>query len=402
MKEIIIIVGNMGSGKSTFANALAEQMPGFAYVCLDDNRKRNFEDLLEERYNQFAFESKVAELTTKEIDKHSRVIYETTGATRFFKDVFYDLTVAKHKIYIVKIQCRPSTCLARHKSREKSGHFHIVPQFGQQLSAEELIDRFESKAAWIKPDLILDSEDNRVEVMLMRFKQAYFPTDNEKDIRELLGNFDYKAAFDWFVKNVPGKNFVKNVLATGEDNFNRQTLKKELAERLEYLKQEPTGTQSIRPTVSKTESKGQAFDPMSSVPPSLRPSVSPYTQPSEPLLSKDELRSQWSPLYREAFYIFSQLDHEPDDEKRRVMVFEILERMDEVSKIWKDQDFISKYGKLPKYDNAGMEQLTADQAATRIRTLRTYISKTKKGILKKDIPTLEKEIHDLSQHIDAI
>lgn len=396
MKQLIIVVGNMGSGKSTLARMIAEKLPEYTYVCLDDNRRKTFDDVLSEAHNPLEYEAKVADLTRKELQRHDRIIYETTGATRFFKDMHYQLQVAKAKMYIVKLKCSPSTCLQRHNARERGGHFHVIPQYGQQLSPEDLINRFDSKSAWIVPQLELDSETNTPDQLLRLFMRAYFPSDHERDIKELLKDFRYEEALKWVNDHVPGKAFVKQVLAQGEDSYNVQTLKTLLGERLEELQSQPAAMQehisdATQRPISISQARKRNTPPGGSSP-------QPYLQTQ----SERDLKDKWSPLYREAFYTFTQLDHEKDDAKRCKMVHEILDLMDQVSDMWKEQDFIRQYGKVPNYDKAGMEQLTPEQAATRIRTLRTYISKTKRGILKKDIPTLEKEIEDLSQHLHAI
>lgn len=396
MKQIIIVIGNMGSGKSTLARLIAEKLPEYTYVCLDDNRRKTFDDVLSERHNPFEYEAKVAELTRKELQRHDRIVYETTGATRFFKDIHYQMQVTKAKMYIVKLRCQPHICLQRHKAREQAGHFHIIPQYGQQLSPEDLISRFETKSAWIRPDLELDSEQYSPDQLLRQFMRAFFPSDHERDISGLLKDFDYQEALRWVMDHVPGKSFVKQVLASGEDAYNVQTLKTLLAERLDELQSQPEAMQHL------DASANQKITPNAYIKPVTK-SVSYKPIPSlTPSLQEHELKEKWSPLYREAFYIFTQLDHEKDDARRCEMVHEILDRMDEVSELWKEQDFVRQYGKLPDYDKSGIDQLTPEQAATRIRTLRTYISKTRKGILKKDIPALEKEIADLNEILHAI
>src|SRR5690606_30172966 len=117
-------------------------------------------------------------------------------------------------------------------------------------------------------------------------------------------------------------------------------------------------------------------------------------------IDEQKLKDEWRPMYAEANQLFAQLDLIQDDEERKQACFQILDLMNDVEKVWEKADFLKKYGKLPNFDNAGVDQLTTNQAATRIRTLRTYISKAKKGILKDErVPEWEAEIKELEMLI---
>lgn len=388
MKTIIIVTGNMGSGKSTFCKRLREKLPDYAYICLDDFRKKRFADVLTEQHDPLQFEREVAAATQREFNKHTKIIYETTGATRFFKDMHYRLMADRHQVYLVQIQCPAELCLQRHQNRERNGHFHVVPQYGQGLSPEQLIHRYQEKTSWIRPDLVLDSHTFAPEQLISRFLRAYFPQDTVKDIQDLMQDFNYQESLDWFKRNVPGKTFVKETLSTGEDDFNRLKLKKELNEhlhRLQHTPDDPGGckTDSSEPsqnTSDHAERQTITEKPDAGVPES-------YSEPT---------RDQWAPLYKEANFLFIELEHEADEEKRKEMVFRILDLMDEVQQLWDEADFVKKFGQLPNFDKSGIENLSESQMTKRINTLRTYISKAKKGKLKAEkIPEWEAEKKEL-------
>lgn len=392
MKTIIIVTGNMGSGKSTFCKLLRDKLPGYAYICLDDFRKKRFADVLTEQHDPLQFEREVAKATEREFDQHDKIIYETTGATRFFKDMYYRLIANRHRVYLVRIDCPSELCLKRHRTREQNGHFHVVPQYGKGLTAEELINRYAEKTRWIRPDLVLDSKALLPGQLIARFLRAYFPKDKEQELCQLIADFHYQECLDWFKRNVPGKVFVKETLSSGEDDFNRLKLKKELNEHLDQLQNTPQDPVPS-PSAARQQTSHKEMDAVAEKPGThAKPSTSDLdsTNYSEPT------REEWAPLYKEANFLFIELEHETDEDKRKEMAFRILDLMDEVQQLWDKADFVKKYGQLPNFDKSGIDNLSESQMTKRIHTLRTYISKARKGKLKKDrIPEWEAEKKEL-------
>jgi len=377
----------MGSGKSTFSKELTKKLQDHIYICLDDHRKRKFADVLTEQHDPLQFERDVSKATEREIAKHKRIIYETTGATRFFKDIHYQLTAARYKIFIIAIKCAPEICLERHLDREKAGHFHVVPQYGKGLSPEELINRHEEKTKWIRPDLVLDSSKFPVEKLINQFLRAYYPSGETRDIQEILRDFNYEEALAWFKENVSGKIFIKEMLSSGEDDFNRLKLKKELNSHLVAVEHTPkkvyeSSSKSIPPVNNQEE-------------PTVRITAKERINPST-----DPLKEEWAPLYKEANFLFIELEHEKDDDKREQMTFRILDLMDQVQGLWDKSDFIKQHGHAPNFNSAGIDDLSEAQKSKRINTLRTYISKAKKGKLKAErIPEWESEKQELENNL---
>ena len=371
----------MGSGKSSFCKALLKKTSNYTYICLDDFRKRKFEDVLTESHNPLEFEKEVAIATQNEIAKHNKIIYETTGATRFFKDIHYKLTAEQHRIFLIEIFCPEDICIERHYNREKQGHFHVVPQYGKGLSPEELIKRYSEKTKWIKPDLVLDSNTYNVDKLVDQFFRKYFPTGPIESLKEILDDFNYNEALDWFKSNVKGKQFIKEMLSSGEDSFNRLKLKKALNEHLSEIENEPEIQDD--PKLEELEKTNEATTQLHS-----------KIDPSSPL------REEWSPLFKEANFLFIELEHEQDPDKLEQMVFKITSLMDQVQEFWDKSDFIKEYGHAPNFNSAGIENISESQKTKRINTLRTYISKAKKGKLKAEkIPEWEAEKLELERNL---
>lgn len=422
MKSIVIVVGNMGSGKSTFASLLAEKLAGFEYVCLDDIRKSEKAQYLENKNKEF--ELKIEQLTSEALERHEKIIYESTGATRFFQANYNKFLKSRYKLFIVKIQCRKAVCLARHRTRKDSGKAHIIPHFRSVKTDEEMIDWFDQKSKWIRPDLTLDSEQHRPEEMVQVFLNHYFGSTGNDELRSLIDKFDYDHALAWFKKHVEGKFFIKELLSKGADPYNTLKLKKELNLLLNSVpvavpyhqkeivhpkplsqKEKESNDELIEEIRENLESK---IDDLEYELSDLREKLSEKETKSIPKYSENASSSKeewlidekWKPLYKEANYIFSQLDFETDEEKRKEMTFKILDLMDQVQEMWYQKDFLEKHGELPNFQWQGIDQLTIDQMATRIRTLRTYISKANKGKLNSDrIPEWKAEMEELERRV---
>jgi|GEM_PF-2475799 len=387
MKEIIVVYGNMGSGKSTFAKALNKQLPDFKYVCLDDHRRDNFADVLDEDHSSFEFEKKVKKEMEDQLGRYSRIIYETTGGTDFFRKMYYEFVKQQYEVTLVKTACPLDECLRRHEKRERRGHFHVVPKYKKALSPYEAIRKFDEKSAWIRPDVVLDSVKYSAEELVSQFMMANSKEDKGSELRKLIADFDYDRALTWYKQHVEGKFFIKQLLDKGEDDYNRGKLKAELNLALESLESKPLPEPSMEADPEETTPEERTL------PRKILPKIVENAPSS---MDDQKLKEEWRPKFAEANQLFAQLDYIQDKEERKTKCFELLDLMDEVEKTWQKADFLKKYGQMPNFDNAGVDQLTTNQAATRIRTLRTYISKAKKGILKDErVPEWEAEIKEL-------
>jgi hypothetical protein len=206
-----------------------------------------------------------------------------------------------------------------------------------------------------------------------------------EELQSIIDNFSYEKGLEWFNAHVKGKFFIKDMLSKGPDEYNQLKLRKELNQALASLPEEKP---AFFPTEKLLTSKPEE-------------SVKPKTIVMEHVPATREellLDEQWKPLFKEAHYYHSQLEHIEDVEKRKVMAFKILDLMDQVEDLWRQNDFLKAHGQLPNYDRPGVEQMTVEQMFTRIRTVRSYISKAKKGKLNPDkIPEWESEIAELER-----
>ncbi len=238
-----------------------------------------------------------------------------------------------------------------------------------------------------------------------------------KELQSMIDSFDYDKALKWYLTHVEGKFFIKNMLKKGPDRFNVLKLKKELHEILAGLPTEPApavAKPTPKPKLDTIKQKQlaklredveQTRDELMEEIESLKEQLA--SKPKVKLVeraadSKEELLldEEWKSLYRRANHLFEQINHVPDQATRKGMAFKILDLMDEVEDMWWKKDYIKAHGKMPDFADKGADQLTVEQLATRIRTLRTYISKAKKGMLNADkIPGWEVEIADLERRL---
>lgn len=206
----------------------------------------------------------------------------------------------------------------------------------------------------------------------------------KEELQSILLEFNYERAMDWFKAHVPGKFFVKEVLEKGEDPYNRSKLIEELRAIEEILIEEaPLDTRHSTPEVQSAERRAQRL-----------------VEQAAPSLSEALLDEQWKPSYKEANHYFETIGFLPTEEERKEAAFKILDLMDQVEKIWEEKEFIKRHGQSPDFPDQGIESLTIAQMTTRINTLRTYISKAKKGKLNKDkIPEWEAEKTELERRV---
>mgnify|MGYP000088406831 CR=1 FL=1 len=208
-----------------------------------------------------------------------------------------------------------------------------------------------------------------------------------KELQSILQSFDYDEALDWFTRHVEGKFFVKEVLSSGEDSYNRKKLIEELREIEEALLEEQEEEDPIE------EAGTEPAEPS----PKRSPRV--VTQAAS-TPEAQQLDEQWKPLYKEANHYFESLGYLATDEECKEAAFKVLDLMDEVEEIWEKKDFLAKHGELPEYAAPGVDEWSESDLIKRRNTLRTYLSKAKNGKLKKEnIPTWRAELDDLERRL---
>jgi len=206
-----------------------------------------------------------------------------------------------------------------------------------------------------------------------------------KELQSVLENFDYEEALEWFTAHVPGKFFIKDLLGTGEDVFNRKKLIEELRVVEEALLEER----------KKKESEPESLAPEPDT--KTKPTVVAQAASSPEVQLLDE---EWKPLYKEANYHFTTLAYLKTDEERMEAAFKVLDLMDQVEEIWEKKDFINRHGEMPDYEWQGVDQMSEADMMRRVTTLRTYISKANKGKLSADkLPEWTAEKEDLERRL---
>ena len=407
MKEIIIVYGNMGSGKSTFAKCIAKRLPQYTYICLDDFRKINLDDVITS--HKYDFERKVAGDTKKAFEKPSQIIYETTGATLFFKDIYQHFLVKGYRLFIIKIDCPKDVCYQRYHERKETGHYHINPQYRKALGPQELIDRFEKKSAWVVPSLILDSVKLSPDEMVNLFLKRYFKESKFERLEKIMLDFDYNTALDWFNTHVEGKFFIKDMLAKGRDEYNILKLKKELNQIIHEHKSTPSIPVMAPPPKKAEKPKEHDHDDLREELEELRSKVEELEDDLEERKPKTQIKEQasytrhdkildeeWKPLFSQAHWHFVKMDEKLDQETNRQYALKVLDLMDEVQEVWRKKDFVRDYGQLPNFDKKQVDNMPLANMMRRINTLRSYISKAKKGKLNPEkVPAWNDELQVL-------
>jgi shikimate kinase len=429
MKRIIIVIGNMASGKSSLAKALAARLRDYDYICQDDFRNSETAKYME--VDNRLFEEEVATNTIAAMHRSRQFIYESTGATRFFRDRYYEFLKAGYEMFVIRLICPIEICITRFYKRREQGKNHLVPMFYVSKSPEEIIEQFEKKAAWVKADLKLDSYKLSVPQLLEKVLDQLNQNGPVEEAQEILKNWNYHLALAWFHQNIEGKSFLKTLLSKKEDAYNTLKLKKELNDFLHASQVEkeksthrliPSSerlqppTQRLTPKVAtfvKKKSKIKIDELLDEIESSKEDAIQELEDkldelkqqlaqptPELQLADEDNLDEKWKPIYKEANYYFSTIHLIPDEEERKLAAFRILDLMDKVQEVWQAKDFLYKHGQVPKFESQGIDQLTVEQMARRINTLRTYISKAHKGKLNAErIPDWEAEMQELQRKI---
>jgi len=153
MKEAIVIYGNIASGKSTFAAALAKSNPAYHYLCMDALREKTYFD---SKQNAFCIDRECEKKLIEQISSHDKIIYETTAATKIFRRALSMLNARKFSIQMVYIQCHPDVCFQRFQAR-KQGRKMQVPPAISGMTVRECITHFSAIHTTIRKDIIINS-----------------------------------------------------------------------------------------------------------------------------------------------------------------------------------------------------------------------------------------------------
>jgi len=161
MKQLIILVGLKGSGKSFIGTLLQEKL-GIKFLRVEDlwlkNRQKRFTD----EYYSNGFDSVELEIDNqfKEFDK---IVIESTGTTKYFKP-FLKRLGDKYRLKLVKIETTPETCRKRIKSRDSSIHIPVSDEIFEHVNEEAL------KVALVF-DTVINNESSSNDEILLKFNK---------------------------------------------------------------------------------------------------------------------------------------------------------------------------------------------------------------------------------------
>ena len=107
----ILLLGNIGSGKTTISKKIAEQNPNWEYIAIDDFRKELSDGTIKG-------DAKAKSIFVKNIshDNHCQII-ECTGLGRLGSSVFRRLQKYEGELLVLVLNVSLEMCIARIKDR---------------------------------------------------------------------------------------------------------------------------------------------------------------------------------------------------------------------------------------------------------------------------------------------
>lgn len=120
-----------------------------------------------------------------------------------------------------------------------------------------------------------------------------------------------------------------------------------------------------------------------------------------------DLDTQWKPLYKEASFLQSQLEHAKDNQQRGTWSHQILDSMDKVQELWNACDYVQEHGQLPPVPVVAPPptlDLTDRAAVEQHRNnLRSQISKQKRNAKRAaEVEAWRAEVHQLSELLKTL
>lgn len=154
--KAIIIYGNIASGKSTLATLLLKKLHDYSLISLDQLRieMHHFYHHL----SPIARERKAEEKCLHLIGSYNSIIFETTAATRFWKQCFLTMNARNMRMFFVDLHCSANTCIKRFNYRNNNGHFQVAPPYSKKLTIEQSINSYQRRLHTVHSNIKLDSE----------------------------------------------------------------------------------------------------------------------------------------------------------------------------------------------------------------------------------------------------
>ncbi|MGB0521419.1 MAG: AAA family ATPase [Flammeovirgaceae bacterium] len=150
-KLVIIIAGNIASGKSSLAKVLAQKLAGFTILSMDAERWASSGEGL-------AREQAAGHALLQKLLQHERIIYETTAFGKNYQVAMRLLAKEKAKLVQLKLHCHPDECLRRY--RERGYH----PPMPFQFEIEDSLWKIHANLQRV-PGITLDSQQHSPEAL---------------------------------------------------------------------------------------------------------------------------------------------------------------------------------------------------------------------------------------------
>ena len=160
-KVLLVIIGNIASGKSTLINTVKERVRGFVFYSIDQYRSQ---------YKAIdpTTDKRAWDLLIKDVSNTERAIVECSGTSKYFDTLINSFS---GKVVVIKIECSVKTCIQREKLRIQHGY--IKPLFSS-YDIEESIRYIDGKLNDIYSDYSIDGEQSNEEVSKSFFSLPFF------------------------------------------------------------------------------------------------------------------------------------------------------------------------------------------------------------------------------------
>lgn len=211
------------------------------------------------------------------------------------------------------------------------------------------------------------------------------------------GPQDYAAGLLLY-QQLGSNNQLKRTLGHGPNAYNTSCLREEL-ERLARLGQGQVVVQLVPVAAAAPVVESVIAQP------GPAPAAAAPSSVVEQLLAA--LDMQWKPLYKEASFLQSQLEHAKDNQERGTWSHKILDLMDEVAVLWEACAHVQEHGELPPVPvvtpPAALD-LTDRVAVTKRRnTLRSQISKQQRNAKRAaEVEAWRAEVQQLSELLETL
>lgn len=178
----------------------------------------------------------------------------------------------------------------------------------------------------------------------------------------LKSNRDYTIGFEIF-RRLSKNNFLKDILATGDDEWNADTLLNELTELAQHLAPVTQAIAQVAAPVAKNCSTAKVEQILAEE----RKAPSDRTDAPEPIKEAIRRRKYLYALSRNAhskLKVLSTIDTAQAKEQRHALAVEILNAFDEIKTLWDLTNYFDTYLKMPAQPQALKTNLATLDIAT--------------------------------------